>query len=292
MSNTCEQCGCESYVVDPVTGDESCANCGFVMATYAIVDTYQFQCRDENDPDAVSHVPMTEEQAALAPVSHLEYRTMTTKERNIHKTRRDVKALCERIMVSKKIEEEAMDLAVQYEKNRSQHGRKADDAVLIGIIYLASKKANQTIPIERLCRDAYLVDQTQVKRLYQDVVKKVLKIDEGFVNIRELVPSTVEPIKSKVASGGKEWKYVYVSNIADMADFCEKENLGDRRPRPVAIILACTYLVVEHYNLGLTMDEVVKEYNKATHQNTATNTVKTCITSWKKDKEAILAKIK
>jgi len=290
MSNTCDQCGCESYVTDNITGDESCANCGFVMATYAIVNTYQFQCRDENNPDAVSHEPMTEEQHELAPVSRLEYRAMSTKERNIYNARRDVKAICERILVTKKIEEEAMDLAVDYEKKRTQHGRKVDDTVMIGIIYLASKKANQTIPIESLCRDAHLVDNpTQVKRLYERVVKKVLKIDEDFINIRELVPSIIEPIKNKV---GKNWKYIYVTNISDMADFCEKENLGDRRPRPVAIILACTYLVVEHYKLGLTMDEVVKEYNKATFQNTATNTIKTCITSWKNDKQAILEKIK
>lgn len=289
MSSTCDQCGSDSYVEDFVTGDKTCANCGFIMDTYAIVNTYHLQCRDDNDPDAVSHMPKTEEQAALAPVSKLEYRTMTTKERNIHKTRRDVKALCERMVLSKKIEEEAMDLAVEYEKNRSRHGRKADDAILIGIIYLASKKVNQTIPIERLCRDAYLVDQNQVKRLYQNAVKKVLKVDEGFINIRELVPSTVEPIKYKV---GNNWKYIYVTNISDMADFCETQNFGDRRPGPIAVILACTYLVIEHYNLGLTMDEMVEEYNNATFQNTATNTVKTCITSWKKNKQAILNKIK
>ena len=285
MDNSCIQCGCESYMTDPITGDESCASCGFVIATYAIVETYNVKCRDENNPDVVECAPK-----ASVPVSRQEYRAMSTKDRNIYNAQRDIKVLCDRMLLSNAIKEEAIELVVQYEKTRSHHSRKADQALLIGILYLASKHVNQSISIDRLCRDSGLADNTvEIKRLYQDVVKKALNVDDDFLNICEFVPATVAPIKSKLM---KDWIPLFESYITCMAKYCDEKNLGDRRPRPVSIILACTYLVIERFELDMTLSEVVKTYNEETGSKVALNTVSTCITKWKPYKDAILSIVK
>ena len=287
----CNNCGSSTEsAYDSVTGDDTCLECGCVMSSFAIVETFQFQCRDDNNPEpAVQQPPQTKRQRDLAPKSRIQLQAMTPKERSLRDALLAMRAMCERVTENNTLKEEAMDLVEQYEIQRPPHGRRVNDPIIIAIIYLASKRINQTIPIERICRNIDLIDPKLVKKMYNKVVQKVMKFDEGFVKIRELVPAAIEPIRGRI---GDAWRFTYQTNISDMADFAFTEDLNNHRPRPINIVLACICLVVEHYNLGLSVEEVVKCYNDFAGQTIAIGTIRTRLRDWETIKHDLLAKIK